>query len=607
MSSDKIKMLKRYFCSPKNETDSPIDVLSTTASSRCSRKSNAILFNTVVDKAPSGSIYVPSSTLADKNARFLLQGENFLKRRAKSFNWEYENFQKTRDSLRIKSFAKLEQEVKTKSCTELEFPSWLLDDEPHKSGNTSLVLSKYHLLLPRGLDEMESSYERPYKSKLCVENLCKENTVRQNKLGRQVLDVINELDCKHDNQKKSGSPSAKSKILRSRNYATDTSSSVEKSLQIQDSTETVGDVDNNVLVEDRHFLDYSVIVTQKLAGEKCANYAVLCDSSKITDNGLYTKRYQFNETHHGYDSCENRVCEPSKMIMDIEGKFIGNQQDILSVLEENVSLKKQLAARRVREEELHDQISKLEYDLTNNADESFRLATELMSTRKKMEMLVMVNHQKNEENYSLKRSVTDIRMSKRNLHGDLARMLDERSEIESEKVRKYQEFELERERLENVVEDLRRQISVLRTRRMRVWGKCAQCPAMVSDKTMLVSASSRKQVSSERVKKENLCVREAAQQNLKLKSSEPAKVVKLQGKAHHVTYPSRGETIFALMDFVSTSDGEDYSSSEDESAQSLVKGSPNSGRTWVISTGACYCASVTSSGRKSTGVGEHPS
>jgi len=166
------------------------------------------------------------------------------------------------------------------------------------------------------------------------------------------------------------------KTMRSRHYVADKSSSFEKSLQIQNSTQIDEDVDSNVSGEDRQFLDNSVIVAQKLGGEN-----------------------EFIKTYKGYDSCENWVCEAFKMNIDLEGKFNGNLQDILAVFEENVSLKKKLAARRTREEELHEQISKLEYDLSNNADESLRLAIELKSTREKMEVLAMLNQQKEEEDY----------------------------------------------------------------------------------------------------------------------------------------------------------------------------------------------------------------
>lgn len=181
-------------------------------------------------------------------------------------------------------------------------------------------------------------------------------------------------------------------------------------------------------------------------------------------------------------------------------------------------------------------------------------------------------------------------------------MQDERSEIESEQARKIQEFELERERLSDVVEDLRRQLYVLRTRQTRVWNKCAQCAASGFNKARLVSTSSRKLLfkgGTERVKKYNCCVR-AAQHSSKWKSPECAKFANLEGN-HHLTYPSRTETIFSLMDFVSSSEEEDYITLEDVSAHSLVKRSRNRGGTWGNYTDVCYDESETSPGGNSTG------
>jgi len=163
-------MLKRYFCSLKKETDSQIDILSSTAYPRCSRQSKGkttVIFSADADKAHSGSILMPSPSSADESS---IQREDFLKIRDKSFNKEQENFEETRVSLPTKSVSKLEHEFGMKNCIELEFQSQLSDDS-HKSGDTSLILSKDNLLLPRGLDKMDSSYKKPYKSKPCKENL----------------------------------------------------------------------------------------------------------------------------------------------------------------------------------------------------------------------------------------------------------------------------------------------------------------------------------------------------------------------------------------------------------------------------------------------------
>jgi len=62
------------------------------------------------------------------------------------------------------------------------------------------------------------------------------------------------------------------------------------------------------------------------------------------------------------------------------------------VYQENVSLHRELAARKVREEELQEQIQKLDADYSREVEEALRLTTELQETRRKLKKLA--NQQK---------------------------------------------------------------------------------------------------------------------------------------------------------------------------------------------------------------------
>lgn len=134
-----------------------------------------------------------------------------------------------------------------------------------------------------------------------------------------------------------------------------------------------------------------------------------------------------------------------------------------TVYAENISLNRQLAARKVREEELQEQILKLEADFSKEAEEALRLTTELQETREKMKKLA--NQQKVVvRDKRLEKEVRELRICRR----DLLRQLNEKNGEEKEQLRKTQEYSLECARLEDAVSDLRQQLSVWRARRTSV-------------------------------------------------------------------------------------------------------------------------------------------
>jgi len=135
------------------------------------------------------------------------------------------------------------------------------------------------------------------------------------------------------------------------------------------------------------------------------------------------------------------------------------------VYEENVSLHRELAARKVREEELQEQIQKLDADYSMEVEEALRLTTELQETRRKLKKIA--NQQKvvvRDRDKKLEKEVRELRISRR----DLVRRLNEKADKEKEQLRKTQEYSLECERLEDAVSDLRQQLAVWRTRRTSV-------------------------------------------------------------------------------------------------------------------------------------------
>jgi len=95
-------------------------------------------------------------------------------------------------------------------------------------------------------------------------------------------------------------------------------------------------------------------------------------------------------------------------------------------------LRKELAAKKVREDELHAHILELDCELTREATESVRLAGELVEMREKMKMYA--RHPKVVKDKTLRKVVYELRLSQI----DLNRIIDEESENEDERTRKEQ-------------------------------------------------------------------------------------------------------------------------------------------------------------------------
>jgi len=140
-----------------------------------------------------------------------------------------------------------------------------------------------------------------------------------------------------------------------------------------------------------------------------------------------------------------------------------NSKEIIArVRKENVQLTNQLVAYKVREGELLEQILQLEGEFSKEVTESLRLARELQELREKMKMLTG-KHLVFEEK-KLKREIYQLRLSQRSLK----LTLEEKTEKEREWERKNKQHMLECEQLEDVIMDLRQQLSLCRSRRRSV-------------------------------------------------------------------------------------------------------------------------------------------
>jgi len=151
---------------------------------------------------------------------------------------------------------------------------------------------------------------------------------------------------------------------------------------------------------------------------------------------------------------------------DLRKTLTGWSENIDSTLEtqkkENETLKKKLQARKFRQEELEAEIAKLETDCYIEAKEALRLTKELVEAREQIKLLKIAPVRQKSVHKSLEKENRDLRST----HSDLQDMLQKKEETEKETVWEIQCLTLECERLQGVVMDLRRELSVYKSGRV---------------------------------------------------------------------------------------------------------------------------------------------
>jgi len=151
---------------------------------------------------------------------------------------------------------------------------------------------------------------------------------------------------------------------------------------------------------------------------------------------------------------------------DLRKTLTGWSENIDSKLEtqkkENETLKKKLQARKFRQEELEAEIAKLETDCNSEAKEALRLTKELVEAREQIKLLKIAPVRQKSVHKSLEKENRDLRST----HSDLQDMLQKKEETEKETVWEVQCLTLECERLQGVVMDLRRELSVYKSGRV---------------------------------------------------------------------------------------------------------------------------------------------
>jgi len=371
-------------------------------------------------------------------------------------------------------------------CSHFELQSKLLLNSEYQ--NTSEVYEDWNSvksLLLKGLKEIEKQRIKLKEAKQNEVRLIDEKLALEEKLELQKLTLRIVLDKGGAQMRKIRTP-ANDWVMESEQSVTDKDTKVQLNSVTLDNPVVDKKINTSVNLGDGHFVsafasrisDHSEQHDYRLGEIKIPGEESLGDG----EQGQYFDHMRVHDLGRKVKNLESEIIHYQTLLVKKERNLMVEREKLLVLANlrqeltetytklslKNVFLTKQLAARKVREEELQEQICELEGELTHEVTESLRLATELFNERKKVEGFV--------------------RCSQINI-----RNLDCKCRNEDVQLRQFNEYVLERGQLEDDVVSQRKQLAASKAHRTSTAEDFVQRTTLGSDMTRSRSTLGRNQ------------------------------------------------------------------------------------------------------------------